>query len=39
MGIGVDIESVKRFKSLKPGFTERVYTKKELEYCNRHDDP
>lgn len=40
-GIGVDIEEVRRFKTLKSNsrFARRVYTKNELSYCNSFSEP
>lgn len=34
--IGIDIESIERFKNLSTHLIDRVYTKKEIEYCNAH---
>ena len=33
--IGIDIEQVERFKNLTSHLISRVYTKNEIEYCNK----
>ena len=35
MKIGVDIVDVERFENLSKAFIERVYTKNEIEYCEK----
>lgn len=43
LGIGVDIESVERFRGLNiksdSGFLNKIYAKEELKYCFSHKDP
>lgn len=43
LGIGVDIESIDRFRNLPRGknkrFYERIFTSFELEYCFKKKDP
>jgi len=41
-GIGVDVESISRFRkpeSKKQSFLIRIFTKKEIRYCNSKRDP
>lgn len=37
--IGIDIEKIERFKKLTKTQQARIYTKKELEYCAKFDNP
>ena len=37
--IGIDMEDVVRFKNLSPHLIERVYTKNEIKYCEKHTNP
>lgn len=39
IGIGVDIEEIKRFRLLDSYQLEKIFTKKELKYCLRKRDP
>lgn len=42
-GVGIDVESVERFKKFKKNrtnpFLSRVFTKRELAYCFKYADP
>ncbi len=37
--IGIDIEKVSRFKEIKKTQLTKIYTKKELEYCFKFENP
>lgn len=37
--IGIDIEKIERFKNLNKTQQAKIYTKKELEYCHKFDNP
>lgn len=37
--IGIDIEKIERFKALKKTELNRIWTKKELEYCFNFNEP
>jgi phosphopantetheine--protein transferase-like protein len=37
--VGIDIEEVERFKNLDKHLMERVYTKSEIEYCQKFINP
>ena len=37
--VGIDIEEIERFKNLDQHLMERIYTKNEIEYCQRHVKP
>ena len=39
MAVGVDIEEIKRFKNKSQKFLDRIYTKKEQEYCLSKTNP
>ena len=39
MSIGVDIEDINRFKEKSQDFLDRIYTKKEQEYCLSKPEP
>lgn len=39
MTIGVDIEDIERFKNKSQEFLDRIYTKKEQEYCFSKPSP
>ena len=39
MAIGVDIEDISRFKNKSKDFFERIFTKKEIEYCSKYKNP
>lgn len=38
-GVGVDIESIKRFYAIHKSFLRKVFTKDELEYCYSKSNP
>lgn len=42
-GVGIDIESVERFRNralaTHPHFYEKIFTDKEIAYCKTHKDP
>jgi len=39
LGIGTDIEEIKRFKKVSKNFLSLVFSKKEIEYCNSKKEP